>query len=165
MLRGFCGLALVGVGAVAALVAPSVALACDHSGSAVSIYSECPSTAGGKTHPKHPHRGTPSGNTQPSGPTWVQPSTPVPVSHVTKHALAHSGKDKTVLKNLVSNPNLVESRRLNAEPTAAAIGATSLGSTFDLGSGPTILFALLIGTVLVLVGSGGVRTWRNRHRV
>jgi len=160
MLRGFCGLGLVGVCAVAALVGPSVALACDHSGSAVSIYSDCPTNAGGKA-PKHSHKGTPSGNTQP---TYVQPAPPVPVSHVTKRALAHSGKDKKVLKNLVSNPNLVESRRLNAEPTAAAIGATSLGSTFDLGSGPTILFALLIGTVLLLLGSGGVRTWRNRHR-
>jgi hypothetical protein len=34
----------------------------------------------------------------------------------------------------------------------------------DLGSGPLILFALLAGTVLALLATGGVRSWRNRHR-
>jgi hypothetical protein len=42
---------------------------------------------------------------------------------------------------------------------------SSLGSAFDLGSGPMLLFALLAGTVLALLGTGGVRSWRNRHRV
>jgi hypothetical protein len=175
MLRGLCGLSLVGVVAVAALVAPSVAFACDHSGSAVSIYTNCPSTAGGKPTPKHSHKSTPSGSTQPntqpttpSAPSYYVP--PVHVSRVTKHALAHSGKDKKVLKNLVSNPNFVESRRLRAKPPAeggaalSATGATSLGSAFDLGSGPLIFFALLAATVLVLLATGGVRSWRNRHR-
>jgi hypothetical protein len=161
MLRGFRWLGLAGVIAVAALVGPSAALACDGSGSAVSIYTQCTPKASGGHHARPPakHPGS-------------QPATtyyPQPVVHVTpraKQAIAHSGKDKKVLKNIVSNPNLVDSKRLK-QPVLASAPAreSSLGSAVNLGTGPTVFFALLLGTVLVALGAGGVRAWRNRHRI
>jgi hypothetical protein len=33
----------------------------------------------------------------------------------------------------------------------------------DLGTGPTILFVLLLGAVIGTLGAGGFRAWRNRH--
>ncbi|HUZ14602.1 MAG TPA: hypothetical protein VMU72_00305 [Gaiellaceae bacterium] len=89
----------------------------------------------------------------------------MPVSPVTKHAIARSGNDRKVLNNLVRNPGLVDSQRLSAVRTASPASASTLGSAFDLGSGPTLLLVLLAGSVLVLLGTGGVRAWRNRHRV
>ena len=168
MLRGFRWLALAGVVATAALVGPSVALACGGS-SATDIYHEQLCNAGGKSHPTVGQKQS-STPVHPTGPGagYVVPlggSTPtVRVSHKTHHALAHAGKDKNILQNLVTNTNLVDPQRLNAVLASAPTKESSLGSAFDLGSGPMILFALLAGTVLVLLGTGGVRTWRNRHR-
>src|SRR5437016_1143395 len=160
MLRAFRWLALAGVVATAALVGPSVALA-ECGTSAVSIYYECSHTASGKHHhhattAKPAQSGTPS-----TGPTYYVK--PVKVSPKTKRALAHSGKDAKFLNNLVSNPDFVDSHRLRPELAAAPIGASSLSSAFDLGSGPMILLALLAGSVLSVLGTGGVRAWRGRH--
>jgi hypothetical protein len=170
MLRGFRWLALVGVVVIAALVGPSVALACGGS-SAVDIYHEqlC-GAKGSQSGKKHSPTKTQSGPPAPTtgqGAGFENPygSTPKPVhvSHKTQRVLAHAGKDKDALTNLVTNPNYVDAQRLTVL-ASAPVRQSSLGSTFDLGSGPMILFALLLGTVLVLLGAGGVRTWRNRHR-
>lgn len=171
MLRRFRWLPLAGVVAVAALVGPSAAFACDGSGSAVSIYTECVPNAKGGTHPTSgKHSTKPSHPSAPSQPTQtttyvVITPPPVKVSHRTSHAIAHSGKDKKVLKNIVRNPGLVDSTRLKPILASAPVHESGLGSAVDLGAGPTIFFALLLGTVLVLLGTGGVRSWRNRHRV
>jgi hypothetical protein len=163
MLRGIRWLALAGVVTTAALVGPSVALACDGSGSAVSIYTECTPSASGKHHHPAAKPSHPSGGSQSTEPIYyTQP--PVHIAPKTRRAVARSGKDKTILNRLVSNPNYVDSSRLKPELTASPAGAASLGSTFDLGSGPMILFALLAGSVLSVLGTGGVRAWRGRHR-
>jgi hypothetical protein len=165
MLRGLRWLALAGVltaagVAGAALIGPSAALACDHSGSAVSIYTDCVPKASGGHHPKpakHPQQTT----TYYTGP-------PAPVVHVStkaKHVIANSGKDKNALTDIVSNLNLVDTTHLKPVLASAPVHGASLGSAVDLGTGPTVFFALLLGTVLVLLGAGGVRSWRNRHRV
>lgn len=160
MFRGFRWLALAGVVATAALVGPSAALACDGSGSAVSIYTQCVPKASGGHPSKHPH--TSAGSQTP----YVAPyAVPVHVSHKTAHTIARAGKDKKVLNNLVHNPDLVDADHINPMLVAAPAKATALGSAFDLGVGPTILFVLLLGTVLAVFGTGSVRAWRNRHRV
>lgn len=165
MLRGFRWLALAGVVGIAALVGPSVALACGGS-SAVSIYTECTDTANGKHHHPAAKPSHPSGSSPSTAPTYyVQPPTPpVHVAPKTKRAVAHSGKDKRILTRLVSNPNYVDPSRLKPVLASAPTGASNLSSTFDLGSGPLILLALLAGSVLSVLGTGGVRAWRGRHR-
>jgi hypothetical protein len=164
MFSGVRWLALAGVVSVAALVGPSVALACDGGSSATNIYSEQLCGAGGKGHSTSgKHSAKPSHPSSGSQTTWVAP--PVHVSQRTAHAVAHSGKDKKVLNNLVRNRGLVDADHIKPMLVAAPAAATSLGSAFDLGAGPTILFALLLGTVLLVLGTGGVRAWRNRHRV
>lgn len=171
MLRGFRWFALAAVLAIGALIGPTAALAdgCND-GSATSIYSECVPTAdGGKTHKHPPSKPAPS--TQPTQPTYPYPTQPVQpvvqphVSSRTKHALNRSGKDRELLKNLIADPRYAETRRLTKTVLASSPTGASLGSAFDLGAGPMILFALLAGTVLLLLGTGGVRSWRNRHRV
>lgn len=168
MLRGLRWFSLAAIVATAALVGPTAALACDRSGSAVAIYSgPCVPTAKGGSHT---HGGKkPTTTTTQSGGTSSSGYGPAPVvvhvSRVTKHALKHSGKDKKTLTNLVKNPDLVDAQRLKPVLASSPTRASSLDSAFDLGAGPMILFGLLLGTVLVLLGVGGVRTWRNRHRV
>lgn len=172
MFRGSRWLALAGVlatmgVAAVALVGPSAAFACSGGTSSVNIYTECVPNAKGGSHPtsgKHTkkpvhHVVTPTQVT----PTYVI-QTPVHVSSKAKHAINHAGKDKKTLKNIVSNPNLVDATHLKPVLASAPTKA-DLGSTFDLGTGPTVFFLLLLGTVLVLLGTGGVRSWRNRHRV
>lgn len=166
MLRGLRWFSLAAIVATAALVGPTAALACDGSGSAVSIYTECVPTAKGGSHThggKKPTTQTTQSSGYPSG--YVATPPVVHVSRVTNHALKHSGRDKKTLTNLVRNPDLVDAKRLHPVLASSPTGASSLDSAFDLGAGPMILFALLVGTVLVLLGVGGVRTWRNRHRV
>ena len=167
MLRGFRWLALAGVVAIAALVGPTAAFACGGGTSANSIYTEqlcnakggAHSTSGKSDKPSQPSGGSQSSYTQ-------QPVAPVHVSHKTARAIEYSGKDKIVLRQLTSNPNFADSKRLKTELLASGTAqATMLGSAFDLGAGPTIFFVLLLGAVLVLLGTGSVRAWRNRHRV
>jgi hypothetical protein len=152
MWRGFRWLALAGAVAVAALVGPSAALACDHSSSAVSIYVQCTPSAGG-TH---------SGGTPSSGSSTYVPPPPAPVvSHKAKHALKHAGNAKKPLTRLL-NPKL--GNLWNLDKADLTSSPTTLGSAIDLGAGPTTLLALLLGTVLSLLGTSGFRAWRNRHR-
>lgn len=162
MLRGSRWFALAAVVGTAALVGPTVALAdgCSN-GSATSIYSECVPSASGSHHSAKKHSTT-SSVTPPSTGSVAPPSVTPPVVNVppkTKRALRHAGKDRKALTNLARNSNFVDPQRLKL--ASAPVGTAA----FDLGTGPTLLVALLAGTVLVLLGAGGVRTWRNRHRV
>jgi hypothetical protein len=166
MLRGFRWFALAAVVAIAALVGPTVALADSCDPSVTSIYYECTPTAKGPSHPKHP--ATPPAP-KPYVPTpYVPPAKVGPthqqVSHAAKHAVRVVGGAFQAVQKRFSYPHHAGAI---ADPVLASAPAkqSSLGSAFDLGVGPMILFALLAGTVLVLLGTGGVRSWRNRHRV
>ena len=172
MLRAFRWLALVGVVATAALVGPSLALAgnCGDT-SATSIYSgQCTPTATGK-HDKKPVTQKPSTTTTPT--PWVQPVTPAPpayhppahLSGHAKHAVHVIAGAANRLTKLLSMPNHGHVNRVDPVLASSPTKESGLGPAFDLGSGPILLFALLAGTVLVLLGTGGVRSWRNRHRV
>lgn len=173
MSRSFRWLALGAVVVMAALVVPTAALADCHDGSATSIYTDCPSTANGK--PKPVHKTTPPATTTQQ--TWTQPTytyttstTPTPPPSRPTHAhlaqkearaLRQMGRTMRAAFHRLRVPAQVHSNRFTVELTASP---TSVGSEFDLGSGPTILLALLLGSVLALVGTSGVRSWRNRHR-
>lgn len=135
----------------------------------MNIYIECQPSAKGGSHstggrhakPSHPAQST-GPQTSVAPPSYTQPKAQVKVSHKTKRALAHSGKDKKALTNLI-NPNYVDTTHLHTVLASSPSNA-SLSSTFDLGSGPIILLVLLAGSVLSLLGTGGVRAWRGRHR-
>jgi hypothetical protein len=130
----------------AVLVAPTAAQACNGGASAVNVYKECVPGGGG------------------SKPTSSSGSTQLPISKQTSRALQSAGKDKGVLTNLVTNPGLGATRELASRGASSAEAPSALGSAFDLGSGPTALLAVLIGTALLLLGSSGFRVWRHRHR-
>ena len=133
------------------LVAPSAALACNGGPSAVSVYKECLPSGGGSK----PTSGGSAGSAR---------STSLPVSKQTSRALAHAGKDKSVLSNLVRNPDLGAVRELQSVGTSSAKAPSAIGSAFDLGSGPTALLAILAGTAVLLLAASGVRGWRHwRH--
>jgi len=133
-----------------------------------SIYYECTPTAKGPSHPEH-HATPPASKPPPVVPPVVVPPVNVgpthqQVSHAAKHAVRVVAGAFQAVQKRFSYPHHAGAI---ADPVLASAPAnqSSLGSAFDLGVGPMILFALLAGTVLVLLGTGGVRSWRNRHRV
>jgi hypothetical protein len=130
----------------AVLVAPSAALACTGGPSAVNVYKEClPSGSGSK-----PTSGGGAGST-------------LSLSKETARALAHAGKDRHLLSELVRNPGLGASRELQSAGAGSTRAPSALGSAFDLGSGPTALLAVLAATAVLLLGATGVRGWRHRR--
>jgi len=131
----------------AALIAPSAAFACSGGPSAVNVYKECLPSGGGSKPTSGGNKGT-----------------ALPVSSQTARALAHAGKDRRLLSNLVRNPGLGASRKLQSVSAGATEAPSALGSAFDLGSGPTALLAVLAGTAFLLLGGSGFRVWRQRHR-
>jgi hypothetical protein len=158
MLRGFRWLALGAVILTAAFVAPSIALADGCGTSAASIYSECSTDASG-----HHHSTSGTTTTTPT-PTPYGGTAPVVIPPVvTKHATTKTRKDQKIVTKFVKNPGLDSVDRIKPLLVASPANSSSLGSAFDLGTGPTILLVLLFGTVLASLGTGGVRAWRNRH--
>jgi hypothetical protein len=147
MFGGLNRLLAAAVVAGAVLVAPSTAFACNGGPSAVNVYKECLPTGGGSK----PTSGGSAG------------STPLSISKQTARALAHAGKDRRVLSNLVRNSGLGATRGLRAS-SAGSAAPSAIASAFDLGSGPTALLAVLAGTALLLLGGSGLRVWRHRHR-
>jgi hypothetical protein len=74
--------------------------------------------------------------------------------------LAHSGPDLGALKNLVA----ADAGLGHVNSESGDVGSPSaLGAAFDLGSGPTILLAILLATVVALGAHSGVRSWRRRR--
>src|SRR3954447_19631904 len=150
MFRGLNGLLVAGLVAGAFLVAPSGALARRGGGpSAKHVYSECLPTGGGGT--------SSTGGTHSSGPTSVPSSSP------TGQTLKHAGKDRRVLAHLVKGYGI--QRHLAATDTSGAFTSpTTLGSAFDLGSGPTLLLIVLAGTAVLILTGSGMRLWRRAPR-
>ncbi|HKD95953.1 MAG TPA: hypothetical protein VKB43_14700 [Gaiellaceae bacterium] len=131
--------------AAAALVAPSAALACNSSVSAVNVYKEClPTGSGGKA--------SGSGGGGGAGRVYV--------SKRTAAALKKAGADGKSLSNLVQGFGV--RRLLQSHSSAAAAEPTAVGAAFDLGSGPTALLVVLAGTAILLVAATGFRSYKRR---
>jgi len=133
--------------AAAFLVAPSAALACGSGVSAVDVYSECQQSGGGG-------KPTKAGETQ-SGAS-VTPY----VSKQTAEALKKAGDDGKTLSNLVRGYSGARLLQLHA---GSAGEPTTVGSAFDLGSGPTLLLIVLAGAAVLLLGATGFRTVQQRR--
>ena len=73
--------------------------------------------------------------------------------------LSAVGKDKGPLSRLLKDSG----------PTGLAAGSavvaapSALGAIFNLGSGPNVLFAVLVATAVGLAIHGGARSWRRRR--
>jgi hypothetical protein len=137
--------------AVAALAAPSSALAKHKKPSAVDVYVEQVPTASG-------HQAPPTATT--SGAPAASSSAPVPLTSQAKRKLqSRGGKDAGLLAHIATHPGF--DRKL------ASVGETTQPGTFDaafdLGAGPTVLFALVLGTALFVAVGGGLRGWRRRR--
>jgi hypothetical protein len=142
------------VGAVLAAPTAAYASGCGGGPSAVNVYKEClPSGGGGKSakHSKSPS----------SGQTGSASTTPVKVSPKAAKAIRHAGKDRRYLSSLIHGNHPAS---LLTSPSRATTTPTAVGSAFDLGSGPTALLIALAGTAVLILGGGGVRVWRHRHR-
>jgi len=149
---------VAGAAVTAVLAGPSSALACSGGTSAVSVYSECLPNGGGGKHSSH-HARSGSTATHTSG-TGIS-STPT-VSRRAKKVLKRAGRHRRVLTALQATapPRMFQ----GTGPAEAQSAPTAFGSAFDLGSGPTALLVVLIGTVIVLLAAGGLRGWRRSHR-
>ncbi len=163
-----CGSSKLWVAAVAVVgvifLSPAAALAdtCQGGTSAVNIYSECIPTAGGGSHHNQGGSGKTGGTTTPVTPVYTNttPAVVQPKIKVSKHvkkSLAHAGRDKKILTNLVKDPWLGATRAVEASSRFRATAPTTLGAVFDLGSGPTALFAMLAALAIALFGVGGLR--------
>jgi hypothetical protein len=146
--------------AVAALVAPASALAQGkhkkhHQPSAVDVYVEQVQTAGG-------HQSAPgSGGTASNATTGGGTSSSSQLSSKAQQQLhSQGGKDTPLLTQVAS--------QAGNERKLAMVGSTSQPGTFDaafdLGAGPTVLFALVLATGLFVAVGGGLRGYRRLRR-
>ena len=105
---------------------------------------------------------TASGPKPDSGPaTTTQP--PVALSPtVTAIVQREGGKDKKLLKKVATSPALGAQQRVAAPATPNVRTPSTLGAAFDLGSGTTALFALLLAAAALLAVGGGL--WRRGRR-
>ena len=142
--------AVVGV----ALVAPALATAGSGgkcTASACKVYVEPGANSSGHHHQAQHQATGPST----AGEQGAKNPAPTKVARV----LAAVGKDKGALSRLLRDsgaPGLAAGSATVATPSA-------LGAMFDLGSGPNVLFAFLVATLLGLAIYGGVRGWRSRR--
>jgi hypothetical protein len=135
-----------------ALAVPAAALAdggSKCSASACKVYHEQgPPTGGGhKPPPKGPTSSNQGGGTQ---------------GHASKsysRVLAHLGPDKGAVKNLLGQEAPVD----NVASGSAGGSPSILGAAFDLGAGPTVLLAILLGTALGLAARGRVGGWLSKR--
>jgi hypothetical protein len=82
------------------------------------------------------------------------------VSPQTAKALKKAGSDGQSLSNLVRGYSGARLLQLHA---GSAGQPSSVGSAFDLGSGPTVLLIALAGAAVLLLGATGVRSVRQRR--
>jgi hypothetical protein len=95
-----------------------------------------------------------------SGPSTSQP---VHVPSKTSRLLAHAGKDRAALRAIAGLPGYGAKRGIFGVGAADVGEPSALGAAFDLGTGPTILLALLLATAVAFAAQGGVRSWRRRR--
>ena len=134
------------------LVAPAVAIAGNGgkcNASACKVYIEPGANSSG-----HHHHATGPSTTGEQG-TGTKSPAPTKVARV----LAAVGKDKSTLSRLLKDSGQTG---LAAAPASVA-SPSALSAIFDLGSGPNVLLAFLIATVLGLTIFSGVRSWRSRR--
>lgn len=157
-----CGVSKVCVAAFAVagvlLLAPAGALAdsCQGGTSAVNIYSECIPTASGGSHHNRGGHHKPTGTTTTPSYTNTTPAVAVKpkLSKNVSKSLAHAGHDKKILKNIVSDPWLGATHAIETSASFRTTTPTALGSVFDIGSGPTVLFAMLAALAIALLCVG-----------
>jgi hypothetical protein len=145
-------LPIVAVAAVV-LAAPAVAIAGNGgkcTASACKVYVEPGANSSGH-HQSQQHQAGPSTTGEKGG---KQPA-PTKVDRV----LAAVGKDKGALSRLLGDSSQTG---VGAAPASVA-SPSALGAIFDLGSGPNVLLAFLIATVLGLTIYSGARSWRSRR--
>jgi hypothetical protein len=129
----------------AVLAGPSAALAGSGSGcSACKVYVEQ----------------APSGGGDQSANSTTTAQKPAPVPKKAANSLKDAGKDKALLKSLVTNPAFGVTRGLQSTGSGSVAEPSALTAAVDLGSGPTVLLAALAGSVLLLLAAGGFRGWR-----
>lgn len=136
-----------------ALALPAAALAgnghkCNASACRVYVEPALPKAGGSGPGQQNPTGGSGTGSTQ--------TKTPSNVSRV----LAQAGSDQGALKNLVAADTGLGQGSSEAGDNGSP---SALGAAFDLGSGPTILLAILLATVVALGAHGGLRSWRRRR--
>jgi hypothetical protein len=147
---------------------PVAALADDCSGgsSSVNIYSECIPTPSGGTHHTHTHKTTTTHTTPPPTYTVTTPAVVVPpvivVPKKVQKTIAHAKHHKHLLKKIVSDPSLGATASVVAPASYKTTPPSALAAVFDLGSGPTALFAMLAAVAIVLLSIGGLRRRQNR---
>jgi hypothetical protein len=156
--------AVLAVGGVLVL-SPAAALAdsCPPGTSAVSIYSECIPTASGGSHHNQGgghHKKSPT-TTTPTY-TYTTPAVTVTPSKKVQKTLAHAHHNQKLLKRIVTDPSLGATQAVAASASYPTTTPNALGAVFDLGSGPTALFAMLAAAAILLVGFGGFRGRRQR---
>jgi hypothetical protein len=155
-------IALVGV----LVLSPAAALAdsCQGGSGASNIYSECIPTPSGGTH----HSGggqkttTPAPTPAPVYPVQPPVAPPVTVSPKVQKTIKHAHHHKKFLKKLVTDPSLGATQSVHVPASYRATPPSALGAVFDLGSGPTALFAMLATIAIVLLGVGGLRGRKQR---
>jgi hypothetical protein len=142
-----------------ALALPAAALAgkggkCNASACKVYIEQGVGKPGGpGSQGPQGPQK--PTGGSSTGGTVSQQTVVPNRVARV----LAHAGQDKAPLSHLLTDAGLGP-----VKSAAGRVGSPSaLGAAFDLGSGPTVLLALLLGTAIGFGIHGGLRNWRRRR--
>jgi hypothetical protein len=119
--------------------------------SAVDVYSECPpSGSGGKP------------TTGGGAPTGTGPSVTHYVTPSTAKKLKKAGSDGKTLSNMVRGYGA--GARLLQLHASSAGQPTTVGSAFDLGSGPTLLIIVLAGTAVLLLAATGFRSVQQRRR-
>jgi hypothetical protein len=74
-------------------------------------------------------------------------------------ALAHAGPERSALKNLLGDAGLGKA----GADSGSIASPSALGAAFDVGSGPTVLLAILLATMIALAGHSGLRSWRRRR--
>ena len=136
----------------AVLAGASTALACNGGTSAVNVYKECVPSGGGNN----------GGHSTSTGPSSGPSSTTPHLSSQTTRALNKAGKDKKDLKAVLKTYSI--RRRLQVSHAGSVAAPSAVGSAFDLGSGPTALLVVLVGTAVLLLVGSGVRGWRRTHR-
>src|SRR5262249_19594577 len=94
---------------------------------------------------------TPYQSTAP--PVTVKPSKKV------QKRIAHAHHD---LKRLVTDPSLGATQAIAVSASQPATTPSALSSVFDIGSGPTALFAMLAAVAIVLLGRGVLRGRRQK---